>query len=68
MSRRAPTGSVLVIGRVLVYTDAVLPTAHDLATHIPLTWLRSSLLDVEADDGRLPVPAANGFLVLSGAA
>lgn len=33
----SPNNSVLVFGRVLVYADSDLPTAHDLAKHIQLT-------------------------------
>jgi hypothetical protein len=33
----SPNNSVLVFGRLLVYADSDLPTAHDLATHIRLT-------------------------------
>jgi hypothetical protein len=33
----SPHNSVLVFGRVLVYSDSDLPTAHDLATRIQLT-------------------------------
>lgn len=33
----SPNNSVLAFGRMLVYTDSDLPTAHDLAKHIQLT-------------------------------
>jgi hypothetical protein len=32
----SPSNSVLVIGRILVYRDSDLPTAHDLAKQIQL--------------------------------
>ena len=35
----SPNNSVLVIGRVLVYSDSDLPTAHDLSKQIQLTPL-----------------------------
>ncbi len=37
----SPNNSVLVIGRVLVYSDNDLPTAYDLAKQIQLTPLSS---------------------------
>jgi hypothetical protein len=35
----SPNDSVLVLGRVLVYSDSDLPTAYDLAKQIQLTLL-----------------------------
>jgi len=48
----SPNNSVLVIGRILVYSDSDLPTAYNLAKQIQLASLSSGQFGQHYSDGR----------------